>query len=362
MRSVSATLVTAQSASSRTPYIKMVFTSPFDASTVDLSTDSSTYGNRILGIDHHEQAFADFAYITLQDYDRTIPSLVGYYVEIGYGDTTGSGNEYTGTQTPTLWVMAQETVYASNKAIIILSLEGMWSLITRKIASLVDVSLYDPSVPAWGNYPASDGYPARYDFGAGASYYDMMEFIIEDIALLTLNALTVDDGIIDVADRKFLFVNTAEYHYDCQKLLYALISRTHCQLRAETSKAFTVVKPLPEDDADITFYNYQSPYFYEYSNKEAYEIPNCVVVFYNGENYWENKQFVTAYDADLESITAYGFSYHFIELPEETSATVAQSIADEALARFKTEIDYGYLVIPHDGRIQLYDKVAVVAS
>jgi len=185
MRTATTTLANAQKASKRTPYIKMVFTMP-SAVTYDLSTDSATYGNRILGIDHHEAAYNDFAYITLQDYNRTIPDLRGGWVEIGYGDTTTGGNEYSST--PRLWVMGQETVYASNKAIVVLSLEGMWSLMKRKLALFVAPIYYDPSI-LYGNYTDTATGETYYSFGVNASLYTMMYFVIHDMAGLTLNAI-----------------------------------------------------------------------------------------------------------------------------------------------------------------------------
>ena len=77
VRSVSPTFLAAQQAASNTPYYKLVFTSKDGGTTVDLSTDSATYGNRILLIDHVEEPYNDFATIIFRNVDRLIPSVKG---------------------------------------------------------------------------------------------------------------------------------------------------------------------------------------------------------------------------------------------------------------------------------------------
>jgi hypothetical protein len=346
--------IAAQSAFKRTPYIKLTFTSPDLLTTVDLDTDG-TYEKRIIGIEHNEASYEDFAYITLKDYDRTIPDLRGYSVDIGYGDTTTNGNEYTYSQTPRLWVMVQETVYASNKAIVVLTLEGMWARLKRQVAMFNDS--YDPSVSVWGNFTGLDGYTDRSDFGAGVSYYGMIEYIISTMMHFYLDPLTVDDGIIDEANAQFYFYNDANSHQVWQTLLYQIITSTHCVLRAGEDKHFVVLKPQSEDAADITFYNYQAPYFYEYSKKDSYTYPNYVILFYNGASYWINRKVV--YASDQPSIDAYGNIPFIVHHPTCTSGTEAQAKANAILANIQRERDTGYITIPHDCRIQLYDKVAV---
>lgn len=359
MRTVSATLATAQGMSTgkRTPYIKLLFTLP-DTTTVDLSTDSGTYGNRILGIDAHEASYADFAYITIQDYARTIPDLRGAWVEIGFGDTTGSGNEYS--QIPRLWVTAQETVYASNKAIIVLELEGMWSILAKLQAMFAPITDYNPSI-IYGNYPAGDGYDARSDFGVDASLYTILEYAIETMTNLStynflLNAIgSVDDGRINESGAIFP-VYQGEY---CDSVIRRLMALTYCVLRPETSLAFTVLYPRAEDATDITFYNNQVPYFYQFNNKTSYTVPNYVILFYNGADNWTNKLAITdVYDS--ESINALGKTYYyFVWEADVTSATMARHDAQSYLYRFGLEKDAGSLIVPHDCRIQLYDKIAV---
>ena len=147
-RSLSATYIAAQQAASNTPYYKLLFTSKSGGTTVDLSTDSATYGNRILLIDHTEEPYDDFATIILRNHDRSIPTnLKGYWVEIGYGYTTGAGNEYLGDGTnegapPRLWVKHQQTISAGGKLWELLELEGMWSKLRETLIRLGNPPFY----------------------------------------------------------------------------------------------------------------------------------------------------------------------------------------------------------------------------
>ncbi len=97
MRTVSDTLAAAQTARSRTPYFHCVFT---EKAAGAATFDCSGIDSRILKIRHVEVPYVgNFAEITLDNYDRGVPSLRGYYVEIGYGDVTGTLTNGTGTVT-----------------------------------------------------------------------------------------------------------------------------------------------------------------------------------------------------------------------------------------------------------------------
>jgi len=68
------------------------------------------------------------------------------------------------------------------------------------------------------------------------------------------------------------------------------------------------------------------------------------------------------FDIDSPSAGVYGTVNDIYLQPLITDATEAQNFAETALARLKLEVDKGYLIIPHDCRLQIYDKVAVVVA
>lgn len=82
MRTASATLIAAQTAAVRVPYFHMVFTNLATGATFDCSGATS----RIESITHTEGAYSGGASIILNNSDRGVIDLRGYYVEIGYGD------------------------------------------------------------------------------------------------------------------------------------------------------------------------------------------------------------------------------------------------------------------------------------
>jgi hypothetical protein len=135
---------------------------------------------------------------------------------------------------------------------------------------------------------------------------------------------------------------------------------TKCCLRLRASQYFEVVYPQSTDTANLTFYDYQSPYFYEYRKRDAYTLPNHVVVFYNNnpEADWENVLAVE--DEDTDSSGIYGDVYEMVVAGEITSTTEAEQRASTVLHRLGMEVDAGSLVIPHHCQIELYDKIAVV--
>ena len=89
MRTVSSDLQTAQEAPSKTPYIELVF---------HHGSTSYDYGSRKKLIEHHEEPYNDYATILLNNHDRDVADLTGYYVDIAYG-AGGSGSP-----TARLWV------------------------------------------------------------------------------------------------------------------------------------------------------------------------------------------------------------------------------------------------------------------
>ena len=313
--------------------------------TYDLSTNSAAYGNRILLIDHAEEAYNDYAVVILRDYDRTLPNLLGYWTEIGYGDVTGGGNEYAAT--PRLWVKHQQHISAAGKLLVILELEGMWS-------KLRETKLRMGSPPY---YIATTG---AGDFGAAKTAYGIIEYIIENEIdpTMALNALVEDDSIINTLQPAFE-VNNAQPFEDAGQVIYRLLKMTKSFLRPQNGMAWKVKYPQDSDPDDLTYYSNQSPYFYEYVERKNLLVPNRIYLFANAgsDGLWTN--IITGQADDTDSQTAYGIVAEIVTAPEIDNQADADARAAAILQRWRAEWVGGRLIIPHDCQMELYDRLKV---
>jgi len=339
MKSVSETLEAAQASNNRTPYFHMVFTSYDGLTTYDLSTDSSAYGNRILLIDHFEEPYNDYATIMLANYDGNLPDdLRGYWTEIGYGDVTGGGNEYSAT--PRLWVKSHQQVSIGGKYVIILGLEGMWSKLRETLMRLGDPPYYT----------------AGSSEGVTGTVYDVIGIVLAEIdPAMSLQALgDQDDSIIDTYEPVFI-VNTVDFD-DAAAMVYTLLKMTKCFLRPKPTLQFEVRYPQDDDDLDA---EYGITQFYEWSGGLVLPVPNQVLLFANAgtDLLWTN--IISKTSDDTDSQDAYGTVPTIVLAPEIDDDDDAQNRADAVLTRIKAEQLKGRLVIPHNCMHELYDFVEV---
>lgn len=338
-RDISALLLAAQSAKPRTPYIKMLFTSKDGGTTVDLSSDSVAYGDRILMIDHVEEPYNEYAEVILTDYDKaaggSIPNIVGYWTEIGYGLVTGNGNEYAGTQTSRLWVKHQRYMTLAGEKKTVLELEGMW-------AKLREMPIRIGSPPWYSTSYTTD------------TIYDIITAILAQYSM-TIDALgAADDGIIDTLTPQFT-TNNQPFEMPAG-VIYRLISMTKCYLRPQMGLAFKVVYPQAADTSDMTYYvNLQAPYFYSFMERVNALIPNHFYVYANKAGGWS----ITGEASDANEIAAYDDVIGMSVAANLTTLANANNRAAALLARARAEQDIGRLVAPHDGQVELYDKIAV---
>lgn len=341
-RSVTSTLEAAQYAESRTPYIRLVFTSYDEETTYDLSMSSEDYGNRIILIDHSEEAYNDYAVIILRNYDRALPSdLTGYWTEIGYGDVTGGGNEYEAT--PRLWVKHHQEVSAGGRLLTVLELEGMWAKMRETKMQL-------------GNPPY---YNVTY---TGQTPYALIGLIFDQLdPALALSALVEDDSIINTYEPAFS-VNDVELFEDAASLVYRLIKMTKSFLRPKPSLTFEVKYPQSDDANNLVYYSNMAPYFFEYSRRDNLLVPNHIYLMANAgdDGLWTGV--IAAEATDSESIAKYGDVPDVALAPEITSQADADNRAAAILIRVNEEEQAGNLVIPHDCRMELYDRVGVEDS
>ena len=346
-RLASDTLIAAQSLTGghRHPYIDLVLTSYDGGTTYDLST-AGTFGRRIILVDHTEEPYNEYATVVLRNYDRTLPTdLTGYWTEIGYGDTTAVGNEYLSTAR--LWVKHHQEVSVAGKLITILELEGAW-------AKMRETKLRLGSPP----YYIADS--DLGNFGSTPTVYDIISYVLTNCInpAMTLSALTEDDGIIDTYIPRFT-VNDGQPFEDAATVVYRLIKMTKSYLCSRASLTFKVKYPQSADVVNFYFYSNISPKFYEYSERRNLVVPNHLYLFCNAgsDNMWTS--IITAEATDTGSVTKYGNTPDVAVAPEIDNQTDADNRAAAILARSIAEGNAGKLVIPHDCRIELYDRIAV---
>lgn len=345
MRSVSAAFLTAQQAASNSPFCKLIFTSKNGGTTVDLSTDSSEFGNRIILIDHTEEPYDDFATIIFRNHDRTIPRMKGYWVEIGYGYTIAGSPQYLGDGTnegapPRLWVKHQQTVSSGGKLWEVLELEGMGAKLREQVMRLGDPPEYEKKYTT-------------------DTVFDIIGYILDELGM-TLNALAEDDGIIDTLEPAF-DVNSMPFER-AAPLIYRLLHMTASYLKALDDLEFEIKYPQSSDTVDITFYSDADPYFYEYVERVNTLVPNHFLVFGNegDDGLWLNYiSSISPNGVDQEEIDAYDEIYKIILAGSLTTQAQVDNRAAVLLRRAKFELLAGRLYAPHDARLELYDKVVI---
>jgi len=334
MRAISGTLEAAQETMGQ-PYIYLLFTSPDGGTTYDYS---SSIG-RILSIEHHEEAYNDYATVILRNEDRSIPDLTGYWTEIGYGYVTGAGNEHS--QTSRLWVKHQRHVSYMGVLHAQLELEGMWNVLREQLLRV-------------GNPPY---YSDEDEELADLTVYGIISRVLTEVGF-TLDALgTEDDSIVDSYAPKFA-PNDQPFE-SCAAVLYRLIQMTKCYIRSKTSKAMKIVYPEVTDTPDVTYYSDRAYWFWEYMERTNLLIPNHVIVFCNrGEDgLWTN--IITGEASDAAEIAKYMDVTALTTAALIDSQTDATNRAAALLSRARAETLAGRVYIPHDCRVELYDKIKV---
>jgi len=344
-RSVSATYLAAQNAASKSPYFKLLF--KHNATTVDLSSDSATYGNRILMIDHVEEPYNDYATIIFRNKDKDIPLLKGYWIEIGWGYVTTTGKEYLGDGTnepapPRLWVKHQQTVSAGGKLWELLELEGMWSKLRESLIRVGSPPLFTASYTT-------------------DTIYTIIGIILGEIdPAMTLNALVEDDGIINSLQPQF-DINAQPFEY-AASILYRLLNMTASYLKPLHDLKWEIKYPQEADAADMTFYSGSAPYFYEYIERRNVLIPNHFLVYGNegADGLWAS--YIVGEAEDADEIAGYADVIRIVLSGPLTQQLDVNARASALLARAKFEQMAGMMVAPHNGKVEMYDKLSIVDS
>lgn len=340
MRTLSSTLLAAQSAASASPYIRIYI-------------NSTDYSSRLLALEHHEEAYRDRATIVLQNDDLALNDvdLLGEQFEIGYGHTTSGGDEYVGDGdsedgVAPLWVKSQEFVSAPGQLVCVLYCEGMWMRL-RELRIMTNVT---GSAPTYNN---------EFD-GTTYTVEGLIELVMTAMGW-TWTTVTNSDGIIDVFKPVFS-VNQLPYETGAT-ILYRLISMTKSYLRAKHDTTFEAVYPQTADSVAETYYSDQAHYFLDYAEQVNLLVPNSIITLCNQDpsGEWNTTAYplVTGTAEDATEIAKYTEVIQPFIIGSITNQADADNRAVAILSRLKAETLAGRLVIKHDHRVELYDRVSI---
>ena len=339
MRNLSAPLITAQQAATRTPYIYQLFTSKDGNTTYD-------YTARELSIIENILPYEGEAVITLRNNDLGVVDIRGFWIEIGWGDVTSGGNEYIGDGTnepgpARLWVKKQERLDSPEGLFSILYLRGVWEYLEEHEVTVAGVA---PDFA--GNY-ASD-----------TTVYDISDAVLIE-AGFSLDALGTNDGIMGTYQPNF-YLND-DFIENARDVLFRLASMTKSYFRPKAGLAFEVVYPQEGDSVDETYYSDQVFWFYKYNESLNELIPNHILVYCNeGDDDWAN--LIIGEASDATAIARYKDVTRRYKAAYITNQTDATNRAIALLAKAQTEVFGAFLVIPMDHSVQLYDKALTYSS
>jgi len=333
MRTISSSLQTAQEAASRTPYVGLIFRNP--------AGGSVNYTDRKKLVEHHEEPYNDYATIILNNSDRAVVDLTGYHIQICYGDSGDC------VQSARLWVKSQYNISMEGKLASVLTLEGAWSLMGEQLLRVGSPPLYNDSP-----------YTTQ-------AIYNLLRTLIETELVtatgfnFSLDSLAdQDDGIINTFIPQFS-PNQVAFD-DFNTLIQTLMAMTHCYLRARTGLVFQIVYPHEDDAVDETYYSNQAHFFYEYAEVTNIVVPNHIIVFCNQqEEGWVAELIITGEAQDDDQISKYMEVIGLFTAPTITNQADADNRALAIKSKLQAEITSGRLVVPHDCRVELYDRVRV---
>ncbi len=338
-------LIDTQQDATRIPYIKIYI-------------NGVDYSARLLYLEHHEEAYRERSVIGLSNRDGTLDTLniLGKVFNIGYGyDSSGNGGSSTDkVDTAPLWVKSYQIITIAGERVYQIYAEGAWMRLREQkvITNVTGPQAGDATHDPYGK-----------TFAASHTVYALLALIIEGAMSWDLVDTPPDDGIIDTFQPVFE-VNQMPFE-NAAALIYRLLWMTKVYLRLEagspaTTPRFRVIYPQDADSTDETYRSAQANWFVEYVEKPTLLIPNSIVVLCNRdvEGSWDSLIVGTA--VDQPSIDAYAeIVQSYIDGSITTQAN-ANNRAAAILARLEGEILAGRLIIPHDARVELYDKPDII--
>ena len=350
-------LFDSQQDATRTPYIKIYI-------------NSTDYSSRLMYIEHHEEAYREKAIIGLSNRDGSLDTanLLGKIFNIGYGyDSSGHGGSSTDkVDTAPLWVKSFSIITVGGERIYQIFAEGAWMRLREQ---KVITGVTGPQVGDATHDPYSS------TFNASHTIYALLALIIETAMSWDLVDTPPDDEIIDTFQPVFE-VNQLPYE-SAAVLIYRLMWMTKCYLRLEaggtpTTPTFRVIFPQDADPAVITYQSDKDNWgdddicFIEYVEKPTLLIPNSIVVLTNRDpnGKWNTAAYpLTGHIGTANHAASVAAYAEIIQVYIDGSITLladANHRAEAILARLEGETLAGRLIIPHDARLELYDKIDIV--
>ena len=140
-RTLQADLLTAQVSGFPTggysPAVRCILTSKNGLTLIDYSFDPTVTTNRLRHVEQTEERENDSGIILLSNYDKIVPSVLGYQVDLGWGLNTSSGLQEDSAVTSRLWVMVQSDISGGPKGAkpqlyTLLQLQGVWQVILNR--------------------------------------------------------------------------------------------------------------------------------------------------------------------------------------------------------------------------------------
>jgi len=142
---------------------------------------------------------------------------------------------------------------------------------------------------------------------------------------------------------------------------------TKSYLRPKPSSTWEAVYPQSGDPINETYYSNKAHYFKEYVEKSILLIPNSIVVLCNQDpstKEWATEDYplIVGTASDTVQIAKYTEIVQPFLAGSITDQTDADNRAEAILVRLKGETLGGRLIIPHDARVELYDRVGISDS
>ena len=391
-------LIDTQLDRSKTPYISIYI-------------NSVQYWGRLLYLEHHEESYRDRAIIGLSNRDGSLDDLDldGEEFEIGYGyDSSSHGGSATDkVDTATLWVKSHQVISLGGERIYQIYAEGMW-MKAREQRMIAGVNQWKASAPVIEDQQVPPTSPNGHIYkctvagttgaseptwptGTGETVVDgtvtwtedgftgnvlysnvfpgthtveeLMEIIITSFGWTwTAIIAATSDSIIDVF-KPIFEVNQMPYE-NAAELLYRLVWMTNCYFRTKPNTTWEIVYPQLTDDPDEVYYSYKVPQFKSYVDKTILLIPNSIVVLCNQDpnGLWNTESYPIIFGtaSDTDQIAKYEEVVQVFIAGNIRTQADADARAAAILTRLKSEILAGKLVIPHDCRVELHDKVEII--
>uniref|UniRef100_A0A6M3L190 Tail protein n=1 Tax=viral metagenome TaxID=1070528 RepID=A0A6M3L190_9ZZZZ len=329
MRTLSGTLAAMQKVGGP-PYVSVNLLAHDDAG-VDPDITAS-----VLAINHIEQQYGGAATVLVEDSAKALigNNYRGYRMEIGYGYTTGAGNETS--LAPPLWVRSMRPISVPGRTMVEFQCYDLWQRL--QVQSVM--SSFGPA-PAWTD----------------KTIYAIFQQILSGICSVTLDS---DDGIINTYKPHY---QTAQVNDPIAGIIAELLGMTNSGARVRpyltTGKMHFLT--LTGSGSDVTYQlgsgNY--PFYTSSQDLEVNLINHVIVVDVFPTEEENNAWYGEAFDTDSYAQTGY-YVPKVYEVSNLSSNAEATSMAEAILAQIQRDRSAGLVTVPHHCGQELLDRVTVV--